>query len=268
LGEKIRFSAYAASEGQVVAGVAMQLFTLGIPCIYYGTEQALAGPEDEERKWLPDWKASDRYLREAMFGPMHPRPGGVNSLDEQEDESMPGFGPFGTVGHHCFDPSFPIYRNIAAMAELRRAFPALRHGRQYLRQMALAEEGLEKFDFYGAGYEAGGRRLDGQIVAWSRILDDEEVLCLFNSHGSQNRSADVLVDAVLNRTNGMGSMTVVLNSAQAAIRPRRYSGAYRKGSKLMVKERDGMAYVEIRDLAASQVLVLASHPEKEEGAVV
>ena len=66
----------------------------------------------------------------------------------------------------------------------------------------------------------------------------------------------------------MGSMTVVLNSAQAAIRPGRYSGAYRKESKLMVKERDGMAYVEIRDLAASQVLVLASHPVKEEGDVV
>ena len=29
-----------------------------------------------------------------------------------------------------------------------------------------------------------------------------------------------------------------------------------------------MAYVEIRDLAASQVLVLASHPEMEEGDVV
>ena len=47
-----------------------------------------------------------------------------------------------------------------------------------------------------------GRRLDGQIVAWSRILDDEEVLCLFNSHGSKARSSDVLVDAVLNRTDG------------------------------------------------------------------
>ena len=246
----------------------MQLFTLGIPCIYYGTEQALAGPEDEERKWLPDWKASDRYLREAMFGPMHPLPGGVNSLDEQDDENMPGFGPFGTVGHHCFDPGFPIYRNIAAMAELRRAFPALRHGRQYLRQMALAEEGLEKFDFYGAGYEAGGRRLDGQIVAWSRILDDEEVLCLFNSHGSKSRSADVLVDCDLNRIDGKGDLTVVFNSAQEVAKPKRYSGAYRKGSKQMVKRRDGMAYVEIRDLAPSQVLVLASHPENEVGAVV
>jgi len=36
----------------------------------------------------------------------------------------------------------------------------------------------------------------------------------------------------------------------------------------MVKRRDGMAYVEIRDLAPSQVLVLASHPENEVGAVV
>jgi hypothetical protein len=35
-----------------------------------------------------------------------------------------------------------------------------------------------------------------------------------------------------------------------------------------VKRRDEMAYVEIRDLAPSQVLVLASHPEKEEGEVV
>jgi len=72
-GQKIRFSSEAASEHQVVAGVALQLFTLGIPCIYYGTEQAFAGPELSARQWLPDWKGSDRYLREAMFGPPHPR---------------------------------------------------------------------------------------------------------------------------------------------------------------------------------------------------
>ena len=85
---------------------------------------------------------------------------------------------------------------------------------------------------------------------------------------SESRSADVLVDCVLNRTDGKGGLTVVFNSAQEAAKPKRYSGAYRKGSKQMVKDRDGMAYVEIRDLTASQVLVLASHPEKEVGAVV
>ena len=39
-------------------------------------------------------------------------------------------------------------------------------------------------------------------MAWSRILDDEEMLCLFNSHGGKSRSADVLVDAVLNGQEG------------------------------------------------------------------
>jgi len=57
-----------------------------------------------------------------------------------------------------------------------------------------------------------------------------------------------------------------LNSAQVASQSRR-QGSYRKGSKLEVKRRDGTAYVEIRDLAPCQVLVAASHPEKEEGEV-
>jgi hypothetical protein len=72
-GEKVRFSSEAASAHQVAAATALQLFSLGIPCIYYGSEQALAGPEPAERRWLPGWKGSDRYLREAMFGPEHPR---------------------------------------------------------------------------------------------------------------------------------------------------------------------------------------------------
>jgi len=268
-GEKIRFSAEAASVEQVTAAAALQLFTLGIPCIYYGTEQALAGPEEAERRWLPDWKASDRYLREAMFGPLHPRQSGTASLSSEVDEDLPGFGPFGTAGCHCFDPRFAVYRQIAAMAALRQAYPALRHGRQYLRQMALPEIGLTRFDFYGAGYEVEGRKsLDGQIVAWSRILDDEELLCLFNSHGRKPRSADVLVDAGLSCPKDRADMTLVFNSAQQVMKPKRYAGAYRTGSKLPVKKADGAAYVEVRDLAPSEVLVLAVHPEKEEGAVV
>jgi glycosidase len=84
-GDKLRFSSEAASERQVAAGVIMQLFTLGIPCIYYGTEQALAGPEASERRWLPEWARSDRYLREAMFGPTHPRKHGRDGLTPAPD---------------------------------------------------------------------------------------------------------------------------------------------------------------------------------------
>ena len=77
-GDKVRFSSDATPlDHQVVAGVAMQLFGLGIPCIYYGTEQAFAGPEKPRRRYLPDYNGGkDKYLREAMFGPDHPRASG------------------------------------------------------------------------------------------------------------------------------------------------------------------------------------------------
>jgi glycosidase len=119
-GEKIRFSSEASSDHQIVAGVALQLFTLGIPCVYYGSEQALAGPEASERQFLPDWKGSDRYLRETMFGPAHPRRDGRAGLaapPEGLDPDEPGFGPFGTAGRHCFDPQFPTYLRGASVID-------------------------------------------------------------------------------------------------------------------------------------------------------
>ena len=77
-GPKIRFSTDAASDVQVVAGTALQLFSLGIPCIYYGSEQSFAGPEKVLRdQFLPEFNSgSDKFLREAMFGPERPRKSG------------------------------------------------------------------------------------------------------------------------------------------------------------------------------------------------
>lgn len=254
-GEKIRFSSRVPSDHQVVAGVAIQLFTLGIPCIYYGTEQAFAGPEPDERKWLPAWQRSDRYLREAMFGPLHPRQSGRGDLiaaPEGLDTTLPGFGPFGTAGHHCFDEQHPAYVRIAALAALRASYPALRDGRQYLRPIAFLDK---PFALHGPG----------ELVAWSRILDDEEALCVVNSHVSEPRGADVLVDASLNAPGS--AMTVVLNTAQAA-NPQGYSGAYPSGERLPVqRSADGKAYVAIRDLPAAEVLVLTNQPDASPGVV-
>ncbi len=247
-GEKIRFSSEAASDHQVAAGVALQFFSLGIPCIYYGTEQALGGPEPSQRRWLPDWKGSDRYLREAMFGPRHPRRQGRDGLPGAEDgldPDLPGFGPLGTAGHHCFDESHPAYRRIAALAALRGAFPVLRYGRQYLRPIS----------FLGRPFAVYG---PGEIVAWSRILDDEEALCILNTHGTETRGADVLVDASLNPLDG--AVRVALNTAQAAD-PEGYHGSHPAGSDLPVlRTPAGAAYVEIRNLGPSEVLVLTNHP--------
>ncbi|OYY94821.1 MAG: alpha-amylase [Hydrogenophilales bacterium 28-61-23] len=259
-GQKLRFSSEAASEHQVAAGLALQAFSLGIPCVYYGTEQALAGPEAGERNWLPDWGGSDRYLREAMFGPAHPRKSGRAGMTPGSaglDASLPGFGPFGSAGQHCFDEHSAAYLRIAALLALRKQIPALRHGRQYPRPISFL--GLP-FALYGPG----------EIIAWSRILDDEELVCIVNGHGAAARGADVLVDAILNPPGA--SMQVVLNSAQAgkpAGSPAKYSGPHPVASSLPVRRTaQGIAYVEIRDLPPSEVLVLANRAKADGGAVL
>ena len=255
-GDKLRFTSEAASDHQVVAGVALQLFTLGIPCIYYGTEQSFAGPESSERKWLPEWGSSDRYLRETMFGAEHPRQSGRGGLQAPPaglDLDLPGFGPFGTVSYHCFDETSPAYVRIAALTALREEFPVLRDGRQYLRLISFLGK---PFGVYGPG----------EIVAWSRILDDEEALCVLNANGTDVRGANVLVDNSLNPPGT--SLTVILNTAQAAD-PQGFSGPHSVGSIIPVlRTADGKAYVEIYDVPASEVLVLSNHPVKDSGAVL
>ena len=246
-GEKIRFSSEAASDHQIAAATALQMFTLGIPCVYYGSEQALAGPEDSQRQFLPGWKGSDYYLREAMFGPEHPRLSGRSGISAPPgglDPARPGFGAFGTAGQHCFDPEFPTYLRFGAMAAVRQRYRVLRYGRQYLRPTA----------FLQSGFEVHG---PGEILAWSRLLDDEEGICVVNTHGTDSRGARVVVDASLNPAES--SLTVVLNTAEAAQRgPPSFQPV---GSKVPVRRAaDGTAFVEVGNIPASEVLVLMSHP--------
>src|SRR5205807_1028130 len=192
------------------------------------------------------WKGSDRYLREAMFGPEHPRADGRLGLQSGlagTEQGLPGFGPFGTAGQHCFDPHFPTYLRIAAINAVRQQLPPLRYGRQYPRPISFLGK---HFGVYGPG----------EIIAWSRILDDEEALCVLNGHGTDARGADVLVDPTLNQPGS--SMTVVLSTAQTASAAP--AGLAPLNSKLPVRRKpDGTAYVEIGNLPASEMLVLVNH---------
>ncbi|WGZ96384.1 MAG: alpha-amylase family glycosyl hydrolase [Candidatus Thiothrix putei] len=244
-GEKLRFSTQAASEHQVVAGVALQLFTLGIPCIYYGTEQSLAGPEVGERVWLPEFGSNDRYLRETLFGAPHPLRQGRAGLPDSPakfDPDLPGFGPFGTAGQHCFDTASPVYRRISHLAAVRAAFPALRCGRQYLRPVSFLNK---PFAVYAGG----------EIIAWSRILDDEELVVVLNPHGVEARGARVLVDASLNPAGS--HLSVVASSEEAGSVA--YQGENKIGQTHKVQvDGSGVHYIEISNLGASEVLVLAN----------
>jgi hypothetical protein len=98
------------------------------------------------------------------------------------DHELPGFGPFGTAGPHCFDPSHPLYARTAAITAIRADFPVLRSGRQYLRPVSVFAEPF-----------SAARTVE--LVGWSRILVDQEALCVVNPNGLAARGADVMVDA-------------------------------------------------------------------------
>jgi hypothetical protein len=97
----------------------------------------------------------------------------------------------------------------------------------------------------------------GELAAWSRVLDDEEALCIVNTHGTDDRGGEVFVDAELNPPGT--SMTSILETASPDARPR----------ELPVRRTpDGAAYVELRDVAPSEVVILSNHPGTTAGDVL
>jgi len=88
-----------------------------------------------------------------------------------------------------FDPQSPFYSDIQAIAAVRKQQPALRYGRFYFRPIS------------GDGVNFGISGFPGGILAFSRILNDEEVLVVANTNATQNQSVDVIVDFTLNAPN-------------------------------------------------------------------
>lgn len=173
--EKKRFATgidQDARHSQTAHAVGTMLTTLGIPCIYYGTEQAFDGSihyhDDtiEPRDQNGNISYEDRYIRETMFAGT--------------------FGAFETEGCHFFNSDHPTYLRIAAIAKIRNRKDiigmALRRGRQYLRET----------NVFGDAFFCPGA---GELLAWSRILDHQEVLIALNTHGKEQRGAFVTIHA-------------------------------------------------------------------------
>ena len=140
----------------VVNAVALNALTLGIPCIYYGTEQGFDGVGSDERA-----------MREAMFGG--------------------AFGSFQSRGRHFFNEDNWMYKAISRILELRANEISLRRGRQYLRQIS-----GNGSDF---GYPRKlGDRLDS-LVAWSRMFaSDPEIVVAINTDRANPQIAWVTID--------------------------------------------------------------------------
>jgi len=247
-GSKLRFSADASNDHQAAAVVALQLFTLGIPCIYYGMEQGLAsGAEPAERGYLANWGSNDCFLREAMFGPEHPLATGFAGTQGEHDKNLPGFGPHGTSGWHVFNPDHPTYLRIAQLAKARAAYKPLRRGRQYQREISVCGS---QFFFQGAG----------ELAAWSRVFDEQELLVIINTHGSERRGGKITIDNHLSS----GGMTIVAATDPAA------PATFKTGASLPVSVIDGRCVIEIESwlLGPSEVIVCANREAIAAGASI
>ncbi|EXJ82609.1 hypothetical protein A1O3_06422 [Capronia epimyces CBS 606.96] len=154
---KGRFCSDGNGPQLVVAAIALNLFTLGIPCIYYGTEQAFDGQG-----------GSDQYIREAMFGG--------------------AFGAFRSKRRHFFDEDNPVWKTVAGLAEVRSQEMALRRGRQYLRE--ISGDGVH----FGLPSIVGSPPIRS-VIAWSRLFAGEEVLCAIATDPNSQVSAWVTVDS-------------------------------------------------------------------------
>ncbi len=154
--QKGRFCAGAQAFQKLLLPVlALNATTLGIPCIYYGTEQGFDGSGD-----------NDRYIREAMFGGE--------------------FGAFRSRQRHFFREDGFIFQELSKILALRRQKIALRRGRQYLR--AISGDGFN----FGLADVVGGRMLS--VIPWSRSFDDQVLLAAINTDPDQARTAWVDLD--------------------------------------------------------------------------
>ena len=135
---------------RVTLGHAMMFTLRGVPTIYYGDEQG----------FISD--GNDQLAREDMFP-------SVTAVYNDNDL----IGSDATTAQDNFDPSHPLYRSIAALAEARTSSPALRRGLTTIRA----------FDHEGPGLLAVERH-DPE--------SGERVLIVFNTAAhSINRPVEV-----------------------------------------------------------------------------
>jgi len=87
---------------------------------------------------------------------------------------------------HAFDPEQRLYRTMQRLAGVRRDQPALRYGRQYFRPLS------------GDGFHFGISNLSAGVLAFSRILNDEELVVVANSNTEWGFTGEVIVDFSLN----------------------------------------------------------------------
>ncbi|BAY11373.1 alpha-amylase family glycosyl hydrolase [Calothrix sp. NIES-2098] len=198
-GEKARFCADPDATKVALNVLALNAMTLGIPCIYYGSEQGFDGQGGSEE--------SDRYIREAMFGGE--------------------FGAFRSKGMHFFDEDCSIYRELAQILDIRSQHITLKRGRQYLREISAPEDGVK----FGLPQILNNNRMQS-VIPWSRILSDKEILLAINTDYNQPTTAWVTID---NELHSQGDQLRCIYSTDKSQIDQKIKVEARNGKAVLVK---------------------------------
>ena len=147
-----RFLRLGEPEAQLKVALAYLLFSAGIPMTYYGTEQGFR-------------QDTDRLDPEGTAHPADPR--------NREDQFAEGAFKSDSSKGDKFDASNPVYKFMKQLADVRRAYAALRRGTQWVR--------------WSDADRAG-------IFAFSRIYEGKEVVVVLN-FSKEARQEEMWVDA-------------------------------------------------------------------------
>jgi glycosidase len=172
-------------DDQMVIGIGCLFTLLGIPCLYYGTEQGLSGSGKQLEA-----------VREALWG----KPG-------------------------AFDDTHPFYLATQKIAAVRADQAAIRYGRQYFRPVS------------GDGIHFGVSKMVEGLLAYSRLLSDEEVLIAANTSVSSVWEGDILVDYEVNARTDMFDLLYCNHEAQKEVQV-----VEKTKSKTIVQTEDGMEH--------------------------
>ncbi|QBD75891.1 alpha-amylase [Ktedonosporobacter rubrisoli] len=123
----------------------------------------------------------------------------------------------------AFDKQHPFYLALQQLAQVRKAHPALCYGRYYFRP--LSGDGTH---FSISSYAPG-------VLAYSRILDDQEVLVIANTQPEQFWVGEVIIDGSLNQPGD--SYTLLYSNVGGPTAPKNVN-LHAKGS-VTIQEADG-----------------------------
>ena len=127
-----------------------------------------------------------------------------------------------------FDVTHPLYQALQKILQIRNGQPALRYGRQYFRPIS------------GDGINFGLSPYPSGVIAFSRILNDQEVLIVANTNIQQEFTGEVIIDRQLNpagstyqilfsNKNAGGGAKPVIDKPQNSITINNISGAITNG---------------------------------------